>query len=112
MLWVHGQVSQITSLFLFAVGAIVLVLGRRIMRRFPVERRVTLKLGKIASIQGYLLPGGIVAIIASFFWMIAFARVFPDSPAGVTFLFLPSVILLVFGVGAVTFRVYIWFLGE
>lgn len=110
--WGRVNIGQIASFLIFVVAAIALVLARPLMKRFPSERRVAVDFGKTNRFQKYLLPVGGGAVLAGFVWVIAFAHAVPDSQSGVLILFFPSISLLVFGVSAIAFRIYVWFFGD
>jgi hypothetical protein len=108
----HFELDQVASLLIFFAGAIVLVLVRPVMKRFPPKRRITVNRGPTTRIQKYLLPVGVIALFAAFAWIMTLARMVPNTQTGVAVLFFPSIGFLVLAVAAIAFRVYIWFFGD
>lgn len=108
----HLTLGVIASLLIFVASAATLILARPVMKRLPLERRITVGRSRTTPIQKYLIPIGVISIIASFAWLVSLARSVPNSQTGVVILFFPSIGLLVVGVAAIAFRVYIWFFGD
>ena len=108
----YVQLSQLVSLLGLVAAALTLIAVRPIMKRFPRERRINIDGRWIGRFQGYLVPCGAAAIVISFVWMIAFSRIVPDNTMGIAILAIPSFSLVILGVVAIAFRVFVWFLGE
>jgi hypothetical protein len=108
----YVQLSQLVSLLGLVAAALTLIAVRPIMKRFPRERRISIDGRRIGRFQGYLVPCGAAAIVISFVWMSAFSRIVPDNTMGIAILAIPSFSLVILGVVAIAFRVFVWFLGE
>jgi hypothetical protein len=105
----HLQFGQAVSAIVFVVGAVTLILVRPALSRAPPSRRISIAHPQGPAFRRFLLPVGAIAIGAAFVWVIAFATAVPDSNAGIAILFGPSITLLIVGVSAIAFRVYVWF---
>jgi hypothetical protein len=113
VLWSKNHhLGLVAQLVIFVVGVLTLVRGRTVLKRFPPERRITVDRRRIGLIERYLVPGGVISFVAGLAWMLAFARLIPDSKLGVAFLFGPSIALVVLGCVAIWFRVIIWLFGD
>ncbi|WP_156396174.1 MULTISPECIES: hypothetical protein [unclassified Caulobacter] len=104
--------GQLASAMVFFVAAATLILVRPIIKRSPLNRRIVVDRSRNTFVQKILLPVGVLSICAAFIWILVLARNVPNSDAGVVILFVPSITLLVVGVAAIAFRVYIWFFGS
>jgi len=85
-----------------------LAYARFFLRRTRASERPQASATSIGRAVKYLIPAGIISILAAFAWLPIAFRFAGDTPTGALVIFLPCFALLSAGIAALAARVYIW----
>jgi UDP-N-acetylmuramyl pentapeptide phosphotransferase/UDP-N-acetylglucosamine-1-phosphate transferase len=97
------------SIWSFILAAVVLIACRKFLRRFPRERRLNYGEGSFVKTRRYLIPGGL-SIFLAFVWVLVLPKFLPQTEFAGYMLFGVMLLLMAFGVVAIGFRIYLWFI--